>query len=410
MTAAETTKTSLSEKNNTAADKKENGEEIVTAAGYLQVQADLEREAAEVLPGKFDECTFDRGYIRQPLYACLTCTRPPAEYNSSLDNADDTAKHATQPAGMCYSCSIECHAGHEVVELFTKRNFRCDCGTKRLLPQTASGACCSLKKTRTALARLENSENKYNHNFWGYYCRCNTFYDPDSESREMILCFVCNDWYHDSCIGKFPEENKFEDYICRECVAVHPVLRYIDSKKMRYGLVSQGLVSDIASPSSMIPDTCDNTSSVANANSRKCPDSSEPAKKKARSSFCRLRNNTQAIDEKQPFDMFVVDGWKDDICTCIDCMRNIETSGLMFLIKEEEIVEPEVDETRGESLYESALKQLQSMDHSRAIDAAHAYRTLSSKLMEFLRPFAASGKVVTNQDIQTFFEEQKETK
>ncbi|KAJ2338828.1 hypothetical protein GGF43_006794, partial [Coemansia sp. RSA 2618] len=70
---------------------------IVTASGYLTAQADLEREAAEVLSGKFDECTFDQGYVHQPLYACLTCTQPPAKYRQ--DSVADSAEQPSAPAG-----------------------------------------------------------------------------------------------------------------------------------------------------------------------------------------------------------------------------------------------------------------------------------------------------------------------
>ncbi|KAJ2387544.1 hypothetical protein GGI23_006251 [Coemansia sp. RSA 2559] len=380
-------------------------DDVVTAFGYLQKQADLEREAAEVLPGKFDECTFDRGYIRQPLYACLTCTHPPAKFSSSA-SARAAAKEETLPAGMCYSCSIECHSGHEVVELFTKRNFRCDCGTKRMLPQTnAHSSCCSLKKTRTALARLENTGNVYNHNFWGFYCRCNKFYDPENEPEEMVLCYVCNDWFHASCIGVMPKEGEYEDYICRKCAASHAVLRYINTRKMKYGLISQdGLVVDIVDCiKGMAPLDCD-------APDDNESDDNEPVKKKVRLNPCRLHDDRDAIDGQKQLDLFMEEGWTADVCTCIDCMREIETNKLLFLLKEEEIIEPEEDEARGESLYESALKQMQTMDHTRAIDAALAYRTLSAKLMDFLRPFASNGKVVTNQDIQSFFEQQRDAR
>jgi E3 ubiquitin-protein ligase UBR7 len=88
-----------------------------------------------VLPGRFDSCTYNLGYVKQSVYACLTCT------------------HDTKtPAGFCYGCSISCkhflgwrtktlfkgaslmsnsdtgHGSHDVLELFVKRKFRCDCG------------------------------------------------------------------------------------------------------------------------------------------------------------------------------------------------------------------------------------------------------------------------------------------
>ncbi|KAJ1738333.1 hypothetical protein LPJ78_005699 [Coemansia sp. RSA 989] len=371
-------------------------ESIVTACGYLSEQAALEREAAEVLSGKFDECTFDKGYVNQPLYACLTCTQPPAKYQTSASEAEPPS----DPAGMCYSCSIECHAGHNVIELFTKRNFCCDCGTQRLLPRPQPGSgnsrCCQLKKLRTALAETENTKNKYNHNFWGFYCRCDKFYDASVEPGVMIQCFVCNDWFHNDCIGKLPKEDDYTDYICRECIAKYPVLRFINSDKAIYGKVIAGKVAELERSSAT-----DTAALPGNSG-----DSDEPARKKARSEMCRRRRDTEA-DAGKPFDMFMADGWKEHICTCIECMHEIERDGLVFLLKEEEVVEPEEDDTRTESLYESALRQLQTMDRTRAVDAAAAYHSLSSRLKEYLRPFAVSGAVVTGQDIRAFFDNQK---
>jgi len=34
-------------------------------------------------------------------------------------------------AGICLACSYKCHEGHDLVELYTKRNFRCDCGNSK---------------------------------------------------------------------------------------------------------------------------------------------------------------------------------------------------------------------------------------------------------------------------------------
>ena len=48
---------------------------------------------------------------RQALYACATCQ-----------------EQGSGPAGVCLACSLACHDGHDLYELYTKRNFRCDCG------------------------------------------------------------------------------------------------------------------------------------------------------------------------------------------------------------------------------------------------------------------------------------------
>lgn len=125
------------------------GENTVTAVEYLENQLALEKEAAAILPGKFESCTFKLGFIRQAVYACKTC--------SALDPAN--------PAGMCYGCSIACHADHEVLELFPKRNFRCDCGLKNKF----GGNTCELDMDSKVATR--NEDNTYNHNFLGRYCR-----------------------------------------------------------------------------------------------------------------------------------------------------------------------------------------------------------------------------------------------
>jgi E3 ubiquitin-protein ligase UBR7 len=125
------------------------GEKTVTAVEYLENQLALEKEAADILPGKFENCTYKLGHIRQAVYACKTC--------SNLD--------PDHPAGMCYGCSIACHADHEVLELFSKRHFRCDCGLKSKF----GGAACELDMESKAGSR--NDDNAYNHNFVGQYCR-----------------------------------------------------------------------------------------------------------------------------------------------------------------------------------------------------------------------------------------------
>jgi E3 ubiquitin-protein ligase UBR7 len=59
-----------------------------------------------------------QGYVpRQALYLCTSCV---------VTQGDDYT-----PAGICLACSYKCHEGHELVELYTKRNFKCDCGNSK---------------------------------------------------------------------------------------------------------------------------------------------------------------------------------------------------------------------------------------------------------------------------------------
>lgn len=169
----------------------------VTAVDYLESQLALERQARHAMPYDPNECTFLKGELRQPLYACLTCS-----------HANNT------PVGVCYLCLIQCHATHDLVELFTKRNFTCDCGTTKMAKSDV-GACrlrqgsppstrLAFRDVYSAPEDIPSLSNTYNQNFHGLFCVCSKEYNPLEESATMHQCYlgdVCGeDWYHEDCI------------------------------------------------------------------------------------------------------------------------------------------------------------------------------------------------------------------
>lgn len=172
-----------------------------TAREYIASQLSLEAEAKEALPYQFDTCTQPLGPLRQTVYACLTCSPPPASKHQQFT-----------PAGVCYSCSISCHGEHNLVELFTKRNFVCDCGTTRL---ATSGTPCSLRinaatgRKGDVTGEEAHAGNKYNHNYEGKFCGCGEEYDPELEKGTMFQCLGLGnvedggcgeDWWHPECL------------------------------------------------------------------------------------------------------------------------------------------------------------------------------------------------------------------
>nr|XP_026486444.1 putative E3 ubiquitin-protein ligase UBR7 [Vanessa tameamea] len=177
------------------------GEKVVTMMDVLQEQEDFEEDANAVLGASDDKnCTYSKGYIkRQALYACLTCC-PEAK--------SDPKKRA----GVCLACSLMCHENHELIELYTKRNFRCDCGN----PKFNSHPCTFI----SAKSDL-NEDNYYNQNFSGLYCTCQRPY-PDPESTvedEMIQCIICEDWLHASHLeSTVPANEQYSEMICKICM------------------------------------------------------------------------------------------------------------------------------------------------------------------------------------------------
>ncbi|KAI0826609.1 hypothetical protein BC628DRAFT_1419105 [Trametes gibbosa] len=153
------------------------GDSASTLTAILESQATLLQEAALALPHQFSQCTYSLGHIRQAVYLCLTCAR---------------ASPSSSPRGICSACSIACHTDHEQLELFPKRNFRCDCPTRAL------AHACTL---HTALEEPDDGTNAYGRNFQGLFCRCGRPYDAQQERETMIQCLACEDWFHESCLN-----------------------------------------------------------------------------------------------------------------------------------------------------------------------------------------------------------------
>ncbi|KAL1139400.1 hypothetical protein AAG570_006384 [Ranatra chinensis] len=180
----------------------------ITLDEFIEEEQRLEIDANAVLgPSDDKNCTYNLGYVkRQALYACMTCVPPGQE--------------TYKPAGICLACSYHCHEGHDLVELYTKRNFRCDCGNSRF-----KGNKCNLEPKKAD----SNEGNHYNQNFRGVYCFCSRPYpDPeDSVSDEMLQCIICEDWYHTRHLDcDISLDENYAEMICGTCTDKLPFLSY----------------------------------------------------------------------------------------------------------------------------------------------------------------------------------------
>ena len=231
-----------------------------TASDFIDSQLQLEADAREALPYKFEHCTQPLGPLRQNLFSCLTCNPPPASPSDTFT-----------PAAVCYSCSIACHGEHTLVELFNRRNFTCDCGTTRL----PSSSPCTLRiDSATGMKGPVHSQtpaegNTYNQNSQNRFCGCEEFYNAEEEKGTMFQCLGLaseeeggcgEDWWHPECVvglGRawtraqtqtkqegngdidgahdtdadhplppgFPDEDSFDTFICYKCVDVSPWIK-----------------------------------------------------------------------------------------------------------------------------------------------------------------------------------------
>ncbi|KAK7791728.1 hypothetical protein R5R35_009376 [Gryllus longicercus] len=315
--------------------------EVITMVDVLKEEEELE-DCTKALLGASDDknCTYSKGYVkRQALYACVTCI--PQD------------KENLQPGGVCLACSYHCHEGHELIELYTKRNFRCDCGNSKF-----PGHKCILEPNK---ARI-NEQNSYNQNFGGVYCLCKRPYpDPEDDSGDiMIQCIVCEDWYHERHLGRTtPLQLENGELICQLCMKKNAFLSV-------YALHTEMKPADQG---------------------------------------CILKDMKSSSENESPQATAFPQDWRKNLCKCERCMAVYESNGLSFLLDEQDTVQAyeEKGKANGETQYERGMKALSSMDRVQSIEAIKGYNDMKSQLMEYLQKFAESKKVVREEDIKEFF-------
>ncbi|NXT20907.1 MLO2 protein, partial [Syrrhaptes paradoxus] len=420
-------------------------EPVVSLAEVLAENEELEKEARAVLGGSDHErCSYSQvgagppgagtppaapearsgvapqGAVkRQALYACGTCTPPGGE-----------------PAGICLACSYECHGSHRLFELYTKRNFRCDCGNSKF-----KNLQCKLFPEKSKV----NSGNKYNDNFYGLYCTCKRPYpDPEDEiPDEMIQCIVCEDWFHGRHLGAIPPESgDFHEMVCQACMnhchflwayasqlAVPPltkvnsledegiVLKAEESEEQKKEIKKESGVEhqevkeekpmeQFNEPSTSSGSDFLNIYGYCSKFLQKFP--VEIAKTTSESLFCKLKELRSKPFLKKDTATFWPSNWRSKLCTCEDCLKMYSELEVQFLTDECDTVL--AYENKGTSDQETERRDplmdtLNSMNRVQQVELICEYNDLKTELTDYLRRFADEGTVVKREDIQHFFEE-----
>ncbi|XP_066586992.1 putative E3 ubiquitin-protein ligase UBR7 [Prorops nasuta] len=334
-------------------------ENSITMLDVLQEENQLEEDANAVLGASDDKnCTYSKGYIRQALYACKTCCQK-------------------ERAGVCLACSFHCHEGHELVELYTKRHFRCDCGNSIF-----GSKKCNLDTSKSPT----NNENTYNQNFDGVYCICARPYpDLDSSNNDIMLqCIICEDWYHSKhleCGNNVPEDDDYDEMICAGCMKNHSFLWHYAAKHA----VSQSKSLDTE-------------------------------KKEDKVDVDTIKEVCQ-LPEEEPKDVkgscFWSEGWRSNLCTCDKCKAMYEEKRISFLLDSTDSVQAYEEAGKlhyRESQYEKGMKALASLGHVEQLNAIEEYNKMKERLKQYLQKFADNKKVVREEDIKEFFSEMESRK
>lgn len=385
-----------------------NEENELTMCDVLEEEKELEEDANAVLGGSDDTyCSYDKGYVpRQALYACATCST------------------GQEPGGVCLACSYKCHDGHEIVELYTKRNFRCDCGNSKF-----AGKTCSLKPDKEPL----NDLNRYNQNFKGLYCSCSRPY-PDLEDNtpdEMIQCIMCEDWYHGRHIGG-PVPDDYFEMICSKCMESHSFL-YSYLNKFQYVNVNDDktgdnelngvLISSDEKVSSAEPQVkkedeksettaCDSKTETASGVIKdSVEDKTETNPElniatKIEDSECFLKQFPIKPDGLMTGSAFWPENWRNELCKCSSCMDIYMKyhCGYLLSLDDTILAYEERGKTTNESQYDKGLSALSKLDRVKQMEAVRAYTSMKGQLKEYLKEFANNKRTVSERDIKEFFE------
>ncbi|CAK9261000.1 unnamed protein product [Sphagnum jensenii] len=416
-------------------------EAVGTLSEYMDGLEAQELEADLVLGGdEGKECTYREGYKkRQAVFACRTCT-PDGN------------------AGFCTACSLSCHEGHDVVELWTRRQFRCDCGNSKF-----GIGICQLQADKEP----ENSCNVYNQNYKGVYCICRRPYpDPDgSEPGQMLQCCICEDWFHEHHLGLPPSlqvypkddegEPMYDELICQACVphcsfifsypeALIPPSSVIDDTAvepvqsvepvMPTGYCCAGNNGNkVIAPSYLNGTNQENGTTIAaqaEPSNAEIPGGGAVVCKlemvtnhmrtstldhlqKATSNGLTCSSKTDVVAEcpEPVWPLFLSSSWRAKLCQCPQCLNMYKEKGVSFLLNREDTIQEY--EAMGKRKREEALARaegagsdfMQTLGHVQQIELLHGLNDMASELKSFLAPFGESGKTVTSADIHEFFED-----
>lgn len=365
-------------------------EQTMTIGEYIEgIEAD-ELKADLVLGGdEGKECTYSKGYMkRQAIFSCLTCV--PAGN-----------------AGICTACSLSCHDGHEVVELWTKRKFKCDCGNSKF-----GVFVCKLWPNKDP----ENGENSYNQNFKGSYCTCGRPYpDPDSKKQiESIQCCICEDWFHENHLGldsleQMPRDEEgeplYDEFICQECAVACCFLKL-------YPIAILASSNQKTAPVHAESGTAAGEKDGENAKKEQDVEKDNAcSRNQSSNSTCILGidiNSTSVVfKKKEP--MFLSKNWRDLLCRCSTCCDCYTQKGIAYLIdKEDSLEEYEkmAKQKREEKLQQqegAELNFLNTLDHIQKMEILSGIADMKNEFQSFLDSFDTS-KPITAEDVRGIFE------
>lgn len=352
---------------------------VITLEDLLkQVEEDSIMDTIERGQSNLGECTYPKGYLkRQGLFSCRTCMG-----NGCL------------PAVICYACAEECHSDHELYELWTKRNFRCDCGNERF-----PGFKCCLLPAKDGI----NVKNNYdNHNLLNRYCTCDRYYDEDDKT--MYWCVVCEDWFHLEHLRLSEDEvvSEEDDLICPGCSGRLACVLW--PYFPLYPKSNEKVVSRLFSPLRDIP-------SLSGPDGRPICVLAFLAhhisgNKRGNATEAGIAAALQGVFDGSKATIWTCD-WRSRLCVCADCTAKYENEGVAFLVDPKDTMEYYMSVAKTDA--DVMRDALRGLNRTQQVEFFALLRDFRERMQAFFDDHVQSGKIITAEDVADFIARLRET-
>ncbi|XP_051942774.1 putative E3 ubiquitin-protein ligase UBR7 [Hippocampus zosterae] len=363
---------------------------------FFENEEELEHALCVLAGSDSENCSYPRGYVkRQAVFACNTCT-----------------PNASQPAGICLACANKCHDGHDIFELYTKRNFRCDCGNGKF-----GDFQCQLIPIKDE----ENAKNLYNHNFFGRYCSCDRPF-PDQDDKvndEMIQCVICEDWFHTRHLQC--EVAEMDEMVCEDCMNKAPFLwtyaahHSAEMQEGENGNVEEN--EEILESSEMRHEEPSTSLEQKEKEQEGAPTRSFPCKRshddmidspdEIKTVACKLKYfQTLHVSTPRKGAVFWPSKWRALLCTCTSCKRAYVASHVHFLMDRSDSVLAYERRGLNEPFGKHPLMTLtSSMNRVQQLEFIYGCNEMATAITALFDKCAAEKKVVTTEAVYELFEE-----